>query len=634
MLTPRFHSLRTRLLWGIGLPLLALQFAVIALEYRLGRDEALDAMRGELGALTRLVAVRIDQALSQVAQTTQTKLRLLALNPEFSDTQRERLLRIDAGERNLAFRSVLAFRRKPARPAAPLRLYLLPEDGPVEPADPRTESILKAAWLDRALAARSGFWSGPHQAVGGVPGTVVSYVAPMLSHPKLDGAVSVEVPVARLQSVLRDADFESGGFWIADRAGTALATDDVQPLPAALVASWIAPVFEPGWRERSEGERIIRPPADATGGSQRWLLIAPLPATGWALLASVDEQAVLASVRSRLRRQVVVYAFGTAAVLSLLAWLSARATRPLVPLAEAARHAAAGDLDARVAGPLGGDEIGRFSMVFNRMMADLKANVAGRIEATAARQAVESELEVALKIQRTLLPAPFPVVPGVEIATRFVPARYVAGDFYDHFLLGPETLVVAIADVSGKGVAAALFMAAARTSIRNFTRPGVSPAQTLAAVNRALFEDNRQLVFVTTFLGHYDLPTGRLTYANAGHNLPYVVRSDGTPEVLGDSTGPLLAVFDNAEFGDRQAQLGDGDTLVLYTDGVVEASDPGGELYGEERLEALLRSNAAASPEALCTRITETVKQHCVGAPQDDVTLLVLRRQALTGARG
>jgi sigma-B regulation protein RsbU (phosphoserine phosphatase) len=301
----------------------------------------------------------------------------------------------------------------------------------------------------------------------------------------------------------------------------------------------------------------------------------------------------------------------------------------LVPLAEAARRAAAGDLEARVAGPLGRDEIGRFGAVFNRMMTDLQANVAGRIEATAARQAVESELEVALKIQRTLLPAPFPVIRGVEIATRFVPARYVAGDFYDHFHLGPDTLVVAIADVSGKGVAASLFMAAARTSIRNFTRPGVSPAQTLAAVNRALFEDNRQLVFVTTFLAHYELPTGRLTYVNAGHNLPYVLRSGGTPEVLGDSTGPLLAVFEGAEFGDREAQLGDGDTLVLYTDGVVEASDPGGELYGEERLEVLLRSNAAASPEALCTQITDAVQQHCRGAPQDDVTLLALRRQGL-----
>jgi sigma-B regulation protein RsbU (phosphoserine phosphatase) len=92
----------------------------------------------------------------------------------------------------------------------------------------------------------------------------------------------------------------------------------------------------------------------------------------------------------------------------------------------------------------------------------------------------------------------------------------------------------------------------------------------------------------------------------------------------------LLAVFSDAEFGDREAQLGAGDTLVLYTDGVVEASDPGGVLYGEERLEVLLRSHAAASPETLCTHITETVHEHCMGAPQDDVTLLALRRQPVT----
>jgi sigma-B regulation protein RsbU (phosphoserine phosphatase) len=190
---------------------------------------------------------------------------------------------------------------------------------------------------------------------------------------------------------------------------------------------------------------------------------------------------------------------------------------------------------------------------------------------------------------------------------------------------------VAIADVSGKGVSAALFMAAARTSLRNFSRRGISPAETLEAVNRALFADNSQVMFVTAFLGHYHVPSGRLVYANAGHNIPYVLRADGVAERLGDPTGPLLAVFEEVRFANREAQLGEGEMLVLYTDGIVEASDAKGVLYGEARFEALLGRSVQETPEALCTKITDVVHYHCAGAPQDDVTLLVLLRRPPAG---
>jgi sigma-B regulation protein RsbU (phosphoserine phosphatase) len=370
---------------------------------------------------------------------------------------------------------------------------------------------------------------------------------------------------------------------------------------------------------------IPLPRVPAADGRQSWAASAPIASTGWSLLAIVDEERLLTTVRARLWRQAMAYGLGTIAALSLLWWMSGVATRPLIPLGTVARQVAAGDLGARVKRPSRQDEIGRFATVFNRMMDDLQANIAGRLEATAARQAVESELELALKIQKTLLPGPFPADDAVHIATGFLPAKYVAGDFYDHFRLGPDTLVVAVADVSGKGVAAALFMAAARTALRNFSRTGVSPAETLEGVNRSLCAENRHVMFVTAFVGHYHIPSGRLVYANAGHNIPYRVRPGAGADPLGDATGPLLAVFEDARFANREMQLSHGDTLVLYTDGVVEAADAGGTLYGDERLEGLLGRHAESSADALCSAVADSVLSYCNGAPQDDVTLLVLR---------
>ena len=622
-----FNSLRSRLLWGIGVPLLALQLAVVALEYGLERREGLVQMRQELGTLTRLVAARIDQALSLVVLATRTKARALAENPQLNQPQRVRLLQADISDKDLTIGSTLVLRRRPPHFRERFEVFVARDRGGVVRADPARIAALTPAWLERAWNATQGFWSAPYRVGVESGGTLISYAVPVDGHPSLDAVLSADVPVERLRSVLRDADFESGGFAILDRFGSTLAVDEAAPFPAERVARWIDPLFSPdAAADQRAGARVLQPDAAATGDARWWIFLAPIPATGWVLMATVDEHSALASVESRLLRQGVVYAGASAVILALLAWLSARATRPLIPLAEAARKAAAGDLDTRVAGPLARDEIGRFGAIFNRMMADLQANVAGRIEAVAARQAVESELEMAREIQQTLLPAPFPSIADIAIATRFVPARHVAGDFYDHFQLDSSTLVVAIADVSGKGVAAALFMSAARTSLRNFSRAGVGPGETLKSVNRALFQDNRHLVFVTAFVAHYHIPTGRLIYANAGHNIPYRVRADGTPEPMGDATGPLLAVFEKGEFADREARLEPGETLVLYTDGVVEAGNADGELYGEARLESLLRRNAGESPDGLCVKITASVQAHCGGAPQDDVTLLLLRR--------
>jgi sigma-B regulation protein RsbU (phosphoserine phosphatase) len=207
-----------------------------------------------------------------------------------------------------------------------------------------------------------------------------------------------------------------------------------------------------------------------------------------------------------------------------------------------------------------------------------------------------------------------------------MPAKEIAGDFYDFFLLSPDVLSLLIADVSGKGIPAAMFMAVTRTIIRNLEKEGMSPAQILDRANELLCEDNPQSMFVTIFIAHYNTKTGQLLYANGGHNPPYRLSEDGTLHEFECATEPMMGVFEGQEYSDKEVALDPGDYLVLYTDGVTEAHAPDGHMFGEERFENLLHGHASESPEKICKDVLETVDNFQMQHRFDDVTLLILRR--------
>ena len=213
------------------------------------------------------------------------------------------------------------------------------------------------------------------------------------------------------------------------------------------------------------------------------------------------------------------------------------------------------------------------------------------------------------------------------------PAKMVAGDFFDFFFVEENRLALVMADVAGKGIPAALYMAVARTKLRDFAVPGKTPAEIVTALNRRLAEDNERAMFLTLFLGLYDVETGELAYANAGHNPPYIVRGSNRLETL-DPTGPVVAAFPQAEFRTEVRRLDPDDLLFTFTDGVTEAYSQGGPLFGEERLERLLREIDSDSPEAVCEAIVDAVNEFSSGELKDDVTALALRRVARLAATG
>ncbi|MBL8171978.1 MAG: SpoIIE family protein phosphatase [Acidobacteria bacterium] len=243
--------------------------------------------------------------------------------------------------------------------------------------------------------------------------------------------------------------------------------------------------------------------------------------------------------------------------------------------------------------------------------------------------AIQQELNVATRIQRAILPSAFPPFPGVkefDLYAEMIPAREVGGDFYDFFLLDEERLGLVIADVSDKGVPAALFMAVTRTLLKSVALTGVSPGACLARANRLLVEENTSCMFVTALYGILNLRTGEFEYSNAGHNPPVLVSPSGTVQHLKTKAGIVLGINEHYEYQSDRLELKPGECLFLYTDGITEAVNNRLELFSAPRLERCLQSIGSTSPRQIIRAVMDEVQQFAGDEPQaDDLTMMVAR---------
>ncbi|MBM4125269.1 MAG: DUF3365 domain-containing protein, partial [Nitrospira sp.] len=242
------------------------------------------------------------------------------------------------------------------------------------------------------------------------------------------------------------------------------------------------------------------------------------------------------------------------------------------------------------------------------------------------KERIGSELRIASEIQRSILPRTFPAFPerdDFELYAETIPAREMGGDFYDFFLIDRDRLGLVIADVSGKGVPAAIFMAVSRTMLKATAMQAASPGDCLHQVNNLLCPDNDSAMFVTVFYGILNTRTGELEYSNAGHNLPYVLSRQGSIAVLDNPGGMALGVIQDSPYQVRRIRLRSGEGLFLYTDGVTEAMDRQGNLFSEPRLKQLLLRIQGGTPTEIIRDTVAEVRAYAAGEPQaDDITLL------------
>ncbi len=265
------------------------------------------------------------------------------------------------------------------------------------------------------------------------------------------------------------------------------------------------------------------------------------------------------------------------------------------------------------------------SAEFTALSEDINQTVAAlRGYIREAEQRMKKELELAAAIQDSALPKNFRLpTENIELYALMTPARQVGGDFYDFFYIVHNQLCLVIADVSGKGVPASLFMMRAKTAIKNYARSQIGPAEVLANVNRALCEGNDAGMFVTVWIGILDLETGLMRCANAGHEYPVLMRAEGDYELLKDRHGLVLAAVDGIRIPEYKVQLNPGDRVFVYTDGVPEAINECNEAYGTQRLTARLNRVRHASQEYILKDILTDIRNFAGSAEQfDDITML------------
>ena len=314
------------------------------------------------------------------------------------------------------------------------------------------------------------------------------------------------------------------------------------------------------------------------------------------------------------------------------------ATKPLKLLSAGATGFAKGDgsfsEDDIIRLPIrSNDEIGDLYREIQSMQRRIVDGTARLTKITAERERVHTGLDMAAQIQTAMLPREFPAFPGrpeFDLFASMDPAKEVGGDFYDFFPVDNDHLALVIADVSDKGVPAALFMMASKIIIKYRAQMGGSPAEIISSVNAQLCQDNKTKMFVTVWLGILELSTGKLTCVNAGHEYPFLRAHDGRFRKLQDKHGMMVGAMEQAKYTDYTLSLEPGDSIFVYTDGVPEANNAAGAMYGMERLEAALNRLADRSPEDILHGVRRDVDVFVDGAEQfDDVTMLCLEYKGL-----
>ncbi len=274
------------------------------------------------------------------------------------------------------------------------------------------------------------------------------------------------------------------------------------------------------------------------------------------------------------------------------------------------------------------DEIGQLADAIDRMELQVHDYVSHLTRVTAEKERISTELSLAARIQMDMIPSVFPAFPDrkdFDIYASVEPAREIGGDFYNFFLIDETHLCAIIADVSGKGVPAALFMMASTIVLVDNARMGKSPAEILKSANEAICATNREEMFVTVWLGILDLETGMLTTANAGHEYPYLKQPGGVYEMVSDPHSFVVGGLEGIVYRNYEIMMEPGARLFVYTDGVVEATDKDEVLFGTERLLNALNKEPDAEPEKLLANVKESVDGFVADAEQfDDMTMLCL----------
>ena len=456
-------------------------------------------------------------------------------------------------------------------------------------------------------------------------GLMISCAAPFYdASNKFAGVVCMDILISDLYKATVSMENESSvTAFLVDRKGNLIVPDDggknavdIKTLDESLLAKF---------RDKENGVMLS---SDGV-----YYAYAPVESTGWSFCLCVPQDVVLEPVKSMNRSifyAMVLFAFTLLMIIAIVSMkiraFSLTITHPLEALVNDVKVISEGNLDRR-ARVFENDEVGDVASGVNAMSLALKKYISDLTAATAEKERIGAELSVATHIQSSMLPIIFPPFPNreeIDIFASMNPAKEVGGDFYDFFMIDERHVAIVMADVSGKGVPAALFMVIGKTLIKDHTVPGTDPADIFMTVNNLLCESNGEGLFITAFMGILDMVTGEFRYVNAGHEPPYIFH-DGKYTMHKIPPAFVLAGMEDMKYKSGSIMLEPGDKVFQYTDGVTEATDADKQLYGDERLNAILNKIGGVPANQLLKAVKEDIDRFVGAAPQfDDITMLCL----------
>lgn len=638
---PGRHGLATRMIaWTLTVSA-AILAAILYWNHQIVMAQLEDDARERVTLITEGVAARIDAELGKVqgvtdgvAQTLEAQQLDVSLD-QVLDLQ-ARILREHAEVLGVAVAIEAHMRPAAWIQSAP---YTSRQADHLQQLDlaGKGRTAMQEDWYQLPRYLDRPVWSEPHVKKDGIKR--VTYSAPIHlpspEGPLFAGVVSADIDLRWLDRLIARQPFGEGGYGgIMTRSGTFVSHPIEQ---VAFRESFFSIAEEHGDIARRElghaivsGEPGLVEWSSWTHAEQSWLGWHPIKTPEWTMTAVVSRSALEAKMLRHSRNAALFGGIGLALLLLAVVLIARSITGPVHALSNAVETLSGGDLDAPLPPPQGQDEVARLTSAFGHMRDSLKRHMADLEASTAARERMQGELKVAHDIQMDLVPKTFPAYPhraDIELGAMIVPAREVGGDFYDFFMLGNDRLVIAIGDVSGKGVPAALFMAVTRSFLRSEFKNQDDPGKVLTRVNDALVESNDSCMFVTLFCAVIHLDTGQVAYGNAGHNLPVRLQHDGGLSWVAAPPATVAAgVMPGMDYETLSLQLAPEDALLLYTDGVSEAMNPASALFGDDRLLACLVAAGRQSCEATLDLVYRDLIAHAAGAEQsDDITMLMFR---------
>ena len=632
-------SIRWNLILSIGLPLVVAYAAVFAVDYRNLKSVSYEQTETRLTELASTHAARIEGELLTIAQVVRSTAAFIETQARPDKQQVYAMLEKNVGMHPMIFGAAIVFTGDASVDAgvewAP---YVHRQAGGLArmEIDTGTYDFAAKPWYAEPLQEGKGVWSEPFFDEGAGNTLMCTYAMPFSRQGKAAGVVKVDVSLEELQAQTKRGEFKGQVVSIVSRSGKFI----VHPHAKLIMQMSLFTLGEGMSRtdlldlaqEMTSGRRGVRWVEDFPEAGPHLVFYAPIATAGWSFVAAAPQASVRALDVAQMRTRTILLFVGLVCFLAIVYFVATHISKPVLSLAKGVAQVAKGDLDAQVPPMKNIDELSDLANAFNQMVKDLKVHIAALGRETTMREKIESELRVGRTIQASLLPRIFPPFPDrteFDLSAVNVPAREVAGDFFDFFFVSSNLLTLVVADVSGKGVPAALFMAVSRTVVRNLAQTGLGPAEILERANETLLQDNDRGLFVTIWIGQYDTQTGQLTYANGGHPPPYRLDAKGNVHTFGQVTAPLVGIVEQDVFIQDEPetlQLEPGDTLLVYTDGIPEAISPEGEFFHDERFKRLLQHLHGEPVGRLCSLTIEEINSFQGDESFDDRTLLALQR--------